>query len=250
MEQPPLAGKTALVTGAARNIGRATAVRLARLGANVIVNALQDRDAADAVVAEIETAGAKAMVAMADVTDRAAVRAMIAAGRDRFGAIDILICNASARGQVPFLEMDYEAWRRVIDISLDGAFHLSQGVLAEMVGRGWGRIVTLGGISWHVGFTGRANNLVAKSGLTGLTRALAAEFAGQGITVNMVSPGPVETVRPASAGAMPSSGNLPPIGRMSSVNEIASAVGFLCLPEQGAVTGQILHVNGGMYFGG
>ena len=250
MEQRPLAGKTALVTGAARNIGRATALRLARSGANVVVNALQDREAAETVAAEIEAAGAGAMVAMGDVTDGAAVRAMAAAAADRFGAVDILICNASARGQVPFLEMDYATWRRVIDISLDGAFHLAQAALPGMVERGWGRIVTLGGISWHVGFTNRANNLVAKSGLTGLTRALAAEFAGQGITVNMVSPGPVDTVRPASAGAMPSAGKAPPIGRMSSVDEIASAIGFLCLPEQGAMTGQILHVNGGMYYGG
>jgi 3-oxoacyl-[acyl-carrier protein] reductase len=111
-------------------------------------------------------------------------------------------------------------------------------------------VVTLGGISWHVGFTNRVNNLVAKSGLTGLTRGLAAEFGGRGITANMVAPGRVETLRPASAGAMPPLESPPPVPRMASVDEIASAVHFLCLPEQGYVTGQIIHVNGGQFYGG
>jgi len=250
MGQGPLQGKTALVTGAARNIGRATALRLAASGANVVVNAVQDREAAEAVKAEIEGAGGRAITALADVTDRAAVRDMVDAAGAAFGGVDILVCNASARGQVPFLEMDYAAWRRVIEISLDGTFHLAQAVLPTMIDRGWGRIVTLGGISWHVGFRNRANNLVAKSGLTGLTRALAAEFSGRGVTVNMVSPGMIDTVRPASAGALPPRETQPPVGRMGSVDEIASAVHFLCLPEQGYTTGQILHVNGGMYYGG
>ena len=118
-----------------------------------------------------------------------------------------------------------------------------------MIDRGWGRIVTLGGLSWHAGFTERVNNLVAKAGLTGLTRGLAAEFADQGITVNMVAPGAIETQRPVSAGAVPASRNPVPIGRKGTVDEIASAVEFLCLPDQAYVTGQILHVNGGAYFG-
>ena len=246
----PLEGKAALVTGAARNIGRATALRLARAGAGVVVNALQDRAAAEAVVAEVEAAGGRAVLAMGDVTDPTAARAMAAAGRDAFGRIDILIANASARGQVPFLEMDHATWRRVIDISLDGTFHAAQAVLPGMVEAGWGRIVTLGGVSWHAGFRERANNLTAKAGLAGLTRALAAEFAAHGITANMVAPGPVETARPASAGALPPLDNPPPVARKATVDEIASAVEFLCLPDQGYMTGQILHVNGGMYFGG
>lgn len=250
MDQKPLAGKTALVTGAARNIGRATALRLAASGANVIVNAVQDRAAAEAVRDEIEAMAGRAIAVLADVTDRDAVMAMAEAGRDAFGAIDILVCNASARGQTPFLEMDHAAWRRVIDISIDGTFHLAQAVLPGMVERGWGRVVTLGGISWHVGFTNRVNNLVAKSGLTGLTRGLAAEFGGRGITANMVAPGRVETLRPASAGAMPPMESPPPVPRMASVDEIASAVHFLCLPEQGYLTGQIIHVNGGQFYGG
>jgi len=249
MGSQPLTGKTALVTGAARNIGRATALRLAGSGANVVVNALKDRDAAEAVRAEIEAAGGRAVVALGDVADRAAVEAVAAAGREAFGGIDILVCNASARGQVPFLEMDHATWRRVIDISLDGAFHCAQVALPDMLAQGWGRIVTLGGIAWHVGFRNRANNLAAKSGLAGFTRALAAEFGGRGVTTNMVSPGPIETVRPASAGALPALDNPPPVPRFGTVDEVASAVHFLCLPDQAYVNGQILHVNGGMYYG-
>ncbi len=250
MPDRDLIGRTALITGAARNIGRSIATRLAAAGANIVVNAVQDRTAAEAVVGEIEASGGTAMAALTDVTDAEAVAEMVDAAQDRFGPIDILVCNASARGQVRFLEMDYAAWRRVIDISLDGTFHLAQAVLPGMAAAGWGRIVTLGGVSWHVGLRDRANNLTAKAGLTGLTRALAAEFAGAGITVNMVAPGAIETIRPASAGALPEMGAPPPVARRGRVDEIASAVEFLCHPEQGYMTGQILHVNGGLYLGG
>jgi len=229
MDHKPLTGKTALVTGSARNIGRATALRLAASGANVVVNAVQDRAAAEAVRDEIASQGGRAIVALADVSDRDAVRAMAEAAAAGFGGGDILVCNASARGLVPVL---------------------GQATLPWMLERGWGRIVTLGGIAWHVGFANRANNLTAKAGLTGLTRALAAEFGGRGITANTVSPGMVETVRPASAGALPPMKTPPPVPRFATVDEIASAVHFLCLPDQGYLTGQIIHVNGGMYYGG
>ena len=249
METKPLAGKTALVTGAARNIGRAIALSLADAGANIIVNTLQDQTAAEAVAEEVKATGAESIVCVANVTDRDAVFAMAEAGRDRFGSVDILVSNASARGQVDFLDMTFEDWRRVIDISLDGAFHCAQATLPMMVEQGWGRIVTLGGFAWHTGTPRRANNLTGKAGLTGFTRALAAEFGDRGITANVVSPGAVDTVRPASAGALPTRENLPPVPRKAKVEEIASATRFLCLPEQAYVTGQIIHVNGGAYMG-
>ena len=114
---------------------------------------------------------------MADVTDRKAVKKMINAAIGAFGSVDILVCNASARSQKPFTEMTYEEWRRVIDISLDGSFFLAQAAVLSMIEKSWGRIVTLGGISWHVGTPGRVHNLVAKSGLVGFTRGLAVELA-------------------------------------------------------------------------
>jgi 3-oxoacyl-[acyl-carrier protein] reductase len=243
----PLAGKTALVTGASRNIGRAIALRLAGAGADIVVNALQDRAAAERVAGEIAALGRKSLVQVADIVDREAVRAMV---REiaAFGSIDILVCNASSRAQIDFLDMNYETWRRVIDISLDGTFHCAQAALPYMIAKGWGRIITLGGISWHAGVKRRAHVLAGKAGLTGLTRALAAEFGDRGITANVIAPGAIETVRPASAGTSPPR-SPPPIPRQGHVEEIASAALFLAHPDQGYLTGQVIHVNGGAYFG-
>jgi len=246
----PLCGHTALVTGASRNIGRAIALSLSAAGANIVVNTLSDVEAAEAVAAEIDTQGGNAIVAVGDIVDRDAVAAMVAAGKKAFGRIDVLVANASARGQIDFLDMSYETYRRVIDISLDGTFHLAQATLPMMIDAGWGRIVTLGGVSWHAGLKRRAHNLTAKAGLTGLTRALAVEFGGHGITVNMVAPGMIETVRPASAGTLPARAAEPPVARKGTVDEIASSVRFLCDPAQSYITGQIIHVNGGYHLGG
>ncbi|MDA1090748.1 MAG: SDR family NAD(P)-dependent oxidoreductase [Proteobacteria bacterium] len=244
-----LTGKVAIVTGSARNIGRETAKALAADGASVIINAVQDKDAADAVCAEITDSGGKALAHLCDVTDRKGVDGMVAAAVDAFGGVDILVCNASQRGQKPFLEMNHEEYRSVIDISIDGAFHLAQSCIPHMIEAGWGRIVTLGGISWHIGAPGRVNNLVAKSGLVGFTRGLAREFADRNITVNCVSPGHIDTERPASAGKHPPTMTLAPVGRLGTTGEIASMVRYLCQPEAAYITGQTLHVNGGMYLG-
>lgn len=250
MSQRPLDGKVALVTGSARNIGRAIALHLAAQGASIVVNAVSDQDAAERVVSEIKESGGNAIAHLADVTDAEAVNAMVKRAVDELGSIDILVLNASSRGQVPFLEMTHEQWRRVIDISLDGAFHCAQAAIPFMQEKGWGRIVSLGGISWHIGINTRVHNLVSKSGLAGFTRGLAVEFAKDGITVNCVSPGMIDTVRPSSAGTQPSHKTGAPIDRMGTVDEVASMVTYLCLPESAYVTGQIMHVNGGMYYGG
>ena len=122
----PLAGKAAIVTGSARNIGRATALALAADGASIVVNAVQDKKAAEKVAGEVEEAGGKAIVQMADVTDRKAVDAMVKAAVKAFGGVDILVCNASQRGQKPFLEMTFEEWCKVVDISLVGSFYFAQ----------------------------------------------------------------------------------------------------------------------------
>ena len=249
MSNQPLAGKTALVTGASRNIGRAIALKLASAGANIVVNTLQDREAAGRVAAEIEAMGRRCIVQVADVVDREAVRRMVGEAGSALGSIDILVCNASSRGQIDFLDMDYTTWRRVIDISLDGTFHCAQATLPGMIAKGWGRIITLGGISWHAGFKRRAHNLAGKSGLTGLTRALAVEFGDRGITANVIAPGSIATVRPASAGTLPPRASMPPVPREGQSEEIASAVLFLAHPDQGYITGQVIHINGGAYLG-
>jgi len=248
MSDKPLSGKTALVSGSARNIGRAIALEFAEAGANIVINALQDSEGAEAVAEEVRELGSEAMVQLADVRDRTAVEQMVNAARQKFGALDILVANASARGQIDFLDMSYETWRRTIDITLDGTFHLAQCTLPDMIDRGWGRIITLGGFAWHLGYKRRAANLAGKAGVVGLTRALAAEFGDRGITTNNISPGMIETVRPASAGAMPDAGATP-VPRLGTPAEIASAAMFLAHPKQAFVNGQIIHVNGGLYYG-
>ena len=245
-----LSGQVAIVTGSARNIGRATALKLAEDGAAVVINAAQDRDAAEAVAAEITAAGGRALAHVADITDAGAVGAMVDATVDAFGGVSILVLNASIRGQKPFVDMTHEEYRRVIDVSIDGSFHVAKACVPHMIAGGGGRIVTLGGISWHVGALNRVHNLVAKSGITGFSRGLTMELAEHGITVNSVSPGHIDTVRPGSAGARPAMKASPAIDRLGSPDEIAAMVHYLCRPEAAYITGQIMHVNGGLFLGG
>jgi 3-oxoacyl-[acyl-carrier protein] reductase len=242
-----LDGKVALVTGAGKNIGRAIALRLARDGAAVIVNGRSDRRAVDAVVGEIEAAGGTALGWLADVADPQAVAAMVAAGTERLGGLDIVVSNAGLRRQTPFLEMSLAEWREILSVALDGAFILAQAAVPSMASRGGGAVVALSGLSAHVGTPHRAHVAASKAGLEGLIRALAVELAPQRITCNTVSPGAIDTVRGASAGAMP--GHFPgiPLQRKGTVDEIAAMVRFLAGPEGAYVTGQTIHVNGGAF---
>lgn len=250
MADGSLAGKTAVVTGSSRNIGRATALALAADGANIVVNGVQDQAAADAVAAEIQAAGGKAIVKLADVSTKVGCDAVVHAAADAFGGVDIAIVNASTRGQKPFLQMSHEEFRQVVDTTLDHAFFLCQAAIPYMQKAGWGRIVTLGGVSWHIGMPNRIHNLTGKAGITGFTRGIAREFATQGITANVVSPGATETVRPASAGSgNPRNAMNIPMEREADVKEIAATIRFLCQPDAAYITGQTLHVNGGLYLG-
>lgn len=243
-----LEGKVALVTGAVRRNGRAIALALARDGATVIVNARRSRDEADRVRAEIEGLGQSAMVCMADVTDEDAVRRMFDAVADRFGRLDILVNNAADRGQVPFVEMTLAQWRHVVGIILEGAFLCSRAAIPHMLRNGWGRIVNVGGAGHHMpSYVGRAHGAAAKAGLEGLTRALAMEYAKQGITVNCVSPGRIGGERAATAGELPDRELVPPVGRVGAPGDVAATVHFVCLPGSDFITGQTIHVNGGQY---
>lgn len=244
-----LSGKVALVTGAGRNIGRAIALRLARDGAAIIVNGRADRAAVEAVAAEIIAAGGQAMACLADVSDEAAVGAMVEQGAARFGGIDIAVSNAGLRRQTPFVDISLAEWREILSVALDGAFLLARAVVPHMIRRGGGAIIGLSGISTHVGTPNRAHVSASKAGLEGLMRALAVELAPHGIRCNCVAPGAVETERGASAGALPpqSRDGGAPLGRKARVEEIAELVRMLAGPECGPVTGQTVHVNGGAY---
>ena len=245
-----LKGRVALVTGAGRNIGRSIALELAAAGASVVVNARANRAEAEAVAAEI---GPAAMVAMADVTDRMAVDAMVAATLARFGRLDILVNNAAVRGEKPFETLDYATWRNVLAICLDGAFNCAQASLAALKASGAGAIVNIGGLTAHTGAVDRVHVVTAKAGLVGFTRALAHDLAPHGITVNNVAPGMMDTVRGASAGHQQPKHHATHqtlLGRRGHPDEIGSTVRWLAGPGGRFVTGQVIHLNGGTYLGG
>ncbi len=242
-----LAGKVALVTGGARNIGRAIARSLAAGGAAVMVNANTSRTDAEQTVAIIKQDGGNAALHIADVTDAPAVAAMVEATIGRFGRLDLLINNAAVRMESPFAEIKLDEWRRVLAIVLDGAFICSQACLPHLKRAGGGAIVNIGGMTGHKGALERAHVVTAKAGLVGLTKALALDLTPHHITVNCVVPGQIATVRGSpSAPALPEHRLVPPpIGRRGEPEEIAAMVRMLCGPDARYITGQSIHVNGG-----
>ncbi len=244
-----LEGKVAIVTGAGRNIGRAIAVMLADIGASVVINVRSNRAEADAVAAEIEAAGGKALVHIGDVADAKAMQAMADAGLARFGRIDILVNNAALRREKSFAEMDYAEWREILDVTLDGAFHCTKACLPALRESGAGTIVNIGGLSAHTGARNRAHVITAKAGVVGLTRALANDLAADGITVNCVVPGLIGTPRPKGQPEPAHHLTHQTVsGARGKPDDVAAVVRFLCSPAARYVTGQALHANGGAYF--
>jgi len=245
-----LDGKVAIVTGAGRNIGRAIALTLAEGGASILVNARSSRAEAETVVREIEAAGGSALVHIGDVADPKAVQAMADAALRQFGRIDILVNNAALRREKSFAEMEYAEWREILDVTLDGAFHCTKACLAGLRKSQAGTIVNIGGLSAHTGARNRAHVVTAKAGIVGLTRALASEFAADGITVNCVVPGLIGTPRPKDK---PEPAHHATHGTISGVKgrpeDVAAMVRFLCGPAARYINGQAIHANGGAYLG-
>ena len=245
-----LAGKVAIVTGAGRNIGRAIALALAEGGASIVVNARSNRAEADAVVREIESSGGKAIAHIGDVADAKAVQAMADAAVQKFGRIDILVNNAALRREKPFAEMDYAAWREILDVTLDGAFHCAKACLPALRQSGAGTIVNIGGLSAHTGAANRAHVVTAKAGIVGFTRALAHDLAADGITVNCVVPGLIGTPRPKDQPEPAHHATHGTIsGKKGSPQDVAAMVRFLCSPAARYINGQAIHANGGAYLG-
>jgi len=240
-----LAGRVALVTGAGRNIGRAIALALSDAGAAIAVNGRRNRAEIDAVSAEIQGRGGKAVAVLADVSDEAAVDKMIAAVAQKLGRLDILVNNAAVRPEKPFESLSLSDWRDVHSVILDGAFLTAKAALAHLKASGSGAIVNIGGMSAHTGTKHRAHVVAAKSGLIGFTKALAHDLAEAGITANCVVPGLIDTVR--APGTQPphhhqSSKTL--AGRFGTPQEIGAVVRFLCSREASAVTGAAIPVYG------
>jgi 3-oxoacyl-[acyl-carrier protein] reductase len=242
-----LSDRVAIVTGASRGIGREIAALLAARGAHVVAAARGDH--ACETVTAIHEKGGKADVASVDVTDAAAIEAMIAATVERHGRIDILVNNAGIARDQLLLRMKREDWDQVIATNLTAAFVCAQAVLKPMVRQRRGRIVSVSSVVGQAGNAGQANYAASKAGLIGFTKALAREVASRNITVNIVAPGLIDTdmIRAIADRAQGDWAAQIPLGRLGTTTDVASAVCFLVSDEASYITGQVLAVNGGMY---
>jgi len=243
-----LAGKTAIVTGAGRNIGRAIALQLAQAGAAVVVNARSNKAEADGVVREIESAGGKALAVLADVADPKAVAALAVDALKKFNRVDILVNNAALRAEKPFDAMTYDDWRAVMSATLDSAFHCVKAFLPALRKNG-GTIINIGGMSAHIGSKNRAHVITAKAGLVGFTRALAHDLAADHINANCVVPGAIDTSRSGDSKPAHHLTHGTITGERGKSDDVAAMVRFLVGPGGRYVTGQTIHISGGAYLG-
>lgn len=237
--------KRALVTGGSGVIGSAIAERLAADGYAVIVHAHRHPESAELAAEKIRNTGGSASVVCFDLTDESATRqALDALLKD--GSIQVLVNNAGAHDDAPMAGMSHEQWTRVIDLSLNGFFNVTQPLLLPMIGTRWGRIVSISSLAGVTGNRGQTNYAAAKAGLHGASKSLAIEVASRGITVNVVAPGLIES--PATSGAFKAEqvATLVPMKRMGTPDDVAALVSFLASEGAGYITGQIIGVNGGM----
>src|SRR6476659_7989703 len=244
--------RVAVVTGAASGMGLGIAQHLAAAGRRVALLDL-DGDAAAAAAAALTRGGAVALAAKVDVTDRGGVDDAMARVRAELGPVEILVTSAGFDEFRPFTEITVEAWEHVIGVNLTGTFHCVQAAIPDRLAANWGRIVTISSSSAQSGAARMAHYVASKGGVIGLTKALAVEYAANGITVNTIPPGFIDTpmVRRAEA-----RGDLPPIDaviartpvrRAGTPDDVAAACAFLCSDDAGYVTGQAIGVNGGWY---
>lgn len=238
------ARRVALVTGASRGIGRATAARLAADGFDVAITYSSDADGAAETVKAVEAAGGKALALQADVRDVAAVEGAFEQVADQLGPVAVLVNNAGVRRDGLAVRLSDEQWTETIDANLTGAFNCSRVALRQMMRERWGRIVMVSSVSGMHGNPGQSAYGASKAGLIGLARTLAKEYARKKITVNCVAPGPVETAM--TEGLVENLVTEVPAGRAGTPEEIAAAISFLVSDEAGYVTGAVLPVDGGM----
>ena len=242
-----LKGKTALVTGSGRNIGRGIALHLAASGCNVVLNGSQDREACEDVAEKVRSVGAKAAIEICDIGDRKAVLAMAASALDKFETVDILINNAAIRPGGDFLEVSEDDWNRVMDVNLTAAFHLCRAFMPGMIEKGWGRIVNFTGMNAQMGGHSRPAVTVSKHAMWGLTKTLSRDYGPKGVTTNIISPGTfpdvsVDTSTPDFKALRQAN----PSGRLGTPDDIAAVVDLLMTDEGGFINGQKLQGNGGV----
>jgi 3-oxoacyl-[acyl-carrier protein] reductase len=239
-----LTGKKALVTGATGGLGGAIARVLHAQGASVALSGTR-AEALEALAAEL---GERAVVAPCNLADKDSVEALVPAAEDKLGGLDILVNNAGVTKDNLFLRLKDEDWDSVIAINLTAAFRLSRAAVKSMMRRRYGRIISIGSVVGTTGNPGQGNYAASKAGLIGMSKALAAEVASRNITVNVVAPGFIESPMTQALNDKQREGILSdvPMGRLGTGADVAAAVAYLASAEAGYVTGQTLHVNGGM----
>lgn len=241
-----LNGKTALVTGASRGIGRAIALRLAEDGANVAVIYAGSADKAEAVVDEITALGVNAKAYRCNVADSAAVNETVKAVTNDLGKIDILVNNAGITRDGLMLRMKDEDFDAVLDTNLKGAFNMIRACYSGFIRKKSGRIINISSVSGIMGNAGQANYSASKAGVIGLTKSVARELASRGITCNAVAPGFIQTDMTENLGDNNPLLNSIPLGRMGKPEDIAAAVTFLASDSAAYITGEVLKVDGGL----
>ena len=237
--------KRALVTGGSGDIGSAICRQLAATGLHVIVHANANRARAEEVVAEIRAAGHSAEAAVFDVTDGARTRAVIDALLES-APIQIVVNNAGIHDDAPLAGMDEAQWKRVIDVSVHGFFHVTQPLLLPMARTRWGRIVSVSSVAAVLGNRGQANYAAAKSALHGATKSLAREMGSRGITANVIAPGAIAGRMAEAAFTAETIRQIVPAARMGTPEEVAALTAFLCSDAAGYINGQVIAIDGGM----
>jgi 3-oxoacyl-[acyl-carrier protein] reductase len=249
LKQKSLAGKTALVTGASRGIGRAIAVKLAKEGAFTYINYAKNETAAHETLTTIREESGKGTLLQFDVRNADAVKAAIKEIAAEQGSVDILVNNAGITLDGIFARTKEESWNDVIDTNLKGVFNCSKSALRHMMKKRWGRIINMTSVVAEAGNAGQVCYSASKAGIIGLTKSLAKEIGSRNICVNAVAPGFIETDMTASIGEenREKLADLIPLARLGTPDDVAGVVAFLASGEAGYITGQVIHVNGGLY---